>query len=303
MVRQVRNLSNLLQDTLRFVREYRIPIVASAAQIYISAEAFCPRSTRLFAVLSTQYQHTVQVVIGADENWPQCLAKMEGHRKSVAVMAMSRDGNRIVSGSSDGTVRVWDVGTSAGLCLPTKNEQYTPIVSIAISPYGTYAMAATWDNKIYTWDIAHPVCSTPIKLSRKVVQITSEMTLAFCDDERRGLCGSFSCARTESGKPITKFFISPVELLSDSGTGHVITSFENPTCICTSSNGSDICTSITFSSDGTLVAVRAQKNTMQIRDTRTGFQICPILRGDIWRPAFSTSGSKMVSFSYHAIDI
>jgi hypothetical protein len=78
-------LSGLLQDSQRFVQEFRIPIVASASQLYISALAYCPKSTHIYRALSDQCQNMVHVTMGADEGWEKCIATLEGHGSTVGL--------------------------------------------------------------------------------------------------------------------------------------------------------------------------------------------------------------------------
>ena len=47
----------------------------------------------------------------------ECLRTLEGHTGEVNSVALSADGSRVVSGSSDKTVRLWD--TATGECLRT----------------------------------------------------------------------------------------------------------------------------------------------------------------------------------------
>lgn len=39
------------------------------------------------------------------------LCKLKGHTDNVKALVVSRDGSHCISGSSDGTIRVWNLGT------------------------------------------------------------------------------------------------------------------------------------------------------------------------------------------------
>jgi WD40 repeat protein/uncharacterized caspase-like protein len=99
------------------------------------------------------------------------LSTFEGHDSWVNSVAFSLDGTRILSGSSDGTVKLWNAST--GTLLNTFGESSdehvrkvtlglvssaisprTDVLSVALSPDGTYIAAADWDNKVKIWSVA-----------------------------------------------------------------------------------------------------------------------------------------------------
>jgi serine/threonine protein kinase/WD40 repeat protein len=62
---------------------------------------------------------------------------LEGHRDGVPSVAFSTDGRRLVSGSKDGTVRIWDA--SSGKLLQSCREHHsTPIEAVTFSPDGRW---------------------------------------------------------------------------------------------------------------------------------------------------------------------
>ena len=63
-----------------------------------------------------------------------CLQVLLGHSGNVSSVAYSPDGKRIVSGSWDKTVRVWDAQT--GEALHTLEGHSTVVTSVAYSPDG-----------------------------------------------------------------------------------------------------------------------------------------------------------------------
>src|SRR5436853_6721304 len=56
-------------------------------------------------------------------NWNSCLQTFEGHGSYVRSVAFSSNGQQLASGSTDCTIRLWDVTT--GKCLQTlKGDRY-----------------------------------------------------------------------------------------------------------------------------------------------------------------------------------
>ena len=78
------------------------------------------------------------------------LLKEKGHSSSVRSIAISPDGKYIVSGSVDGTIKIWDFKT--GECLNSLEGHSSWVDSIAISPDGKYIVSGSGDGTIKIWD-------------------------------------------------------------------------------------------------------------------------------------------------------
>ena len=73
-----------------------------------------------------------------------------GDTQSVRSVEFSPDGNRIVSGSSDKSVRVWDAKTGEQL---KELQGHTGLVrSVEFSPDGTRIVSGSNDKSVQVWD-------------------------------------------------------------------------------------------------------------------------------------------------------
>ena len=75
---------------------------------------------------------------------------LEGHSSALAAVALSGDGTRIVSGSFDRTVRVWDA--QSGECLRTLEGHSDWVKSVALSGDGTRIVSGGLDDTVRVWD-------------------------------------------------------------------------------------------------------------------------------------------------------
>ena len=75
-----------------------------------------------------------------------------GHTKDVSSLALSGDGKRLVSGSGDKTIKVWDV--EAGKETLTLRGHTDGVTSLALSPDGKRLFSASKDGTIKVWDTA-----------------------------------------------------------------------------------------------------------------------------------------------------
>jgi WD40 repeat protein len=75
-----------------------------------------------------------------------------GHEKDVFAVAFSADGAKLVSGSVDQTVKVWDVKT--GKVLATLKGHNHSVRNVAFSPSGKQVASTAHDGSVRIWDVA-----------------------------------------------------------------------------------------------------------------------------------------------------
>jgi len=75
---------------------------------------------------------------------------LKGHTNSVRSVSFSPDGRRIVSGSDDNSVRVWDSLT--GEVQNVLEGHMNSVWSVAFSPDGRRIVSGSEDNSVRVWD-------------------------------------------------------------------------------------------------------------------------------------------------------
>src|SRR5262249_23502462 len=73
-----------------------------------------------------------------------------GHFLRVTSVAFSPDGRRVLSGSLDGTLRLWDAAT--GYLVHTLLHHSDEVMSVAFSPDGRHMLSGSADHTMKLWD-------------------------------------------------------------------------------------------------------------------------------------------------------
>ncbi|KJU84114.1 repeat-containing protein [Candidatus Magnetobacterium bavaricum] len=77
---------------------------------------------------------------------------LQGHSNDVTCVAISADGMKIVSGSKDNTLRIWDIAT--GNLLKTLEGHSSVVSSVAISADDKKIVSGSKDNTVKIWEMA-----------------------------------------------------------------------------------------------------------------------------------------------------
>jgi WD40 repeat protein len=79
---------------------------------------------------------------------------LRGHTSGVAGLASSPDGRRLVTGSLDNTVKIWD--TTTGEEVFTLHGHTSGVLSVAFSPDGQRVASGSVDRTVRVWDTSPP---------------------------------------------------------------------------------------------------------------------------------------------------
>ncbi|MEK6409090.1 MAG: hypothetical protein AABN34_19375 [Acidobacteriota bacterium] len=99
-----------------------------------------------------------------------CLATMTGHERGVTCCMFSPDGARILSGSGDGTLRLWDAGNGSELAVLAGHEgtvesaDFSPDGSLILSKSNS-SYAGNTREVIKLWNAASGVCLHTFQIS------------------------------------------------------------------------------------------------------------------------------------------
>ncbi|WP_437820317.1 outer membrane protein assembly factor BamB family protein [Sorangium sp. So ce1078] len=190
-----------------------------------------------------------------------------GHSDVVNACALSPDGQRVVSGSRDKTLKVWDIAT--GKLLSTLEGHSGRVNACALSPDGQRIVSASNDRTLKVWDIA----------TGKLLS-----TLEGHSD------GVNACALSPDGQRIVSASIDTTLKVWDLATGKVLSTLEGH------SSGANACA---LSPDGQRIVSASNDRTLKVWDIATG-KLLSILEGHshgVNACAFSPDGQRIVSAS------
>jgi WD40 repeat protein len=90
-----------------------------------------------------------------------------GHKSFVTSIAITPNGQQIVSGSADSTIKIWDIKN--GLCLSTLEGNSTTVAAIAVTPDGEQIVSGSDDSTIKIWGVKNGICQATLKGHSSIV--------------------------------------------------------------------------------------------------------------------------------------
>ena len=184
------------------------------------------------------------------------------------VVAFSPDGRLLASGSSDKTMKVWEV--ASGALLRTLEGHTWSVNSVAFSPDGRALASASWDNTIRLWDAA----------SRALLRTLEGHTFWLR-----------SVAFSPDGRTLASGSADNTIRLWDAAGGALLRTLAGHT--------GDV-HSVAFSPDGRLLASGSEDNTIRLWDAASG-ALLRTLEGHTYTVnsvAFSPDGRALASGSW-----
>jgi len=109
---------------------------------------------------------------------------LSGHIETISSVAFSPDGQKMLMGSHDDTVTLWD--SKSGQVIHKFREHINSVNSVAFSPDGQKMLTGSWDATAILWDVESGQVIHNFRKHKSVVT-----SVAFSPDGRKLLTGSW----------------------------------------------------------------------------------------------------------------
>ncbi|QRV79031.1 WD40 repeat-like protein [Ceratobasidium sp. AG-Ba] len=307
------HLPGYIRDISRLLGTFYQPISESTPHLYITALALMPTNISIRRLQRKYFPNLLKVAHGAQNNWPNRNICMS-HEDVVSAVAISCDGRKIVSGSLDKKLYIWDADTGAQIGEALIGHSGS-VTSVAYSPDGRRIVSGSEDGTVRIWD-----ANTGAQIGDLLVGHEDPLiSVAYSLDGRYIVSGSGAGPLyvwdADIGARIGEPFVghqSPVWSVAYSPCGRRIVSgsMDCTVRVWDADTGAQIgeplvghhepVFSVAFSPDGQRIISGSEDWSVLIWDTETGAQIGQRLVGhenSVTSVAYSPDGRHIVSAS------
>src|SRR5258706_530501 len=257
-----------IQDICNFLITFHTAISFSTPHIYISTRPFLPSQSFLLRMFSREFTRAINIRVGMLSSWPAPPLEWTGHAESIWSVCYSLDGTRVVSGSSDKTIRIWDAESGTVIGEPLTGHT-GGVNSVAYSPDAEHIISGSSHSTIRIWAVE----SGTAVGNALAGHVGSVWSVAYSPDGRYIISGSYD--RTIR--------------IWDGETG---ISVRNP--------HSDWVRSVAYSPNGCHIVSGCDDRTIRIWDAETGNAVGNPLEGHgdyVRSVAYSPDGNHIISGS------
>jgi WD40 repeat protein len=241
-------------------------------EIYESALVWIPQNSLIRKTYTAGVSRVPRVIAGLSDSWgPVELIMQNG--SEVESVAFSQDGSRVVSGSEDKIIRIWNVMTGE---VEAELKGHTArLMSVAFSQDGSQVFSGSGDNMFRIWNVMTGEVEAELKSHGNSVEFTF-ISSAFSQDGSRVVSKSVLDNKRVQIRNVT---MGEVEAELKGHTGRVV--------------------SVAFSQDGSRVVSGSGDKTVRIWNVMTGKVEAELKGHTDWvrSVAFSQDGSRVVSGS------
>jgi WD40 repeat protein len=302
----------LVRDASRFARVFARTIEEHPLLVYLSALPFIPTTSALYRTYHDADIYP-SVLGGSQNSWTPLLLVMPSYMKGVNSVGFSPDGTRIVSGSEDNIIRVWNSITGAEV-LEMRGHR-NRVTSVAFSPDGCQIVSGSYDKTVRVWN-----CTTGAEVLSVSRDHEEVIAVAFSPDGKSIASGSRNAtvqildAITGAEVSVLRGHEEAIYSLAFSPNGRTLVSGSRDKTIrvwdvITSSIVSEMrghhsaIEAVNFSPDGGRIVSGSWDESIRVWNAITGTEIHPAMQGHVdgvQSVAFSPDGNKIVSGSLDA---
>ena len=178
---QCHGLQLLIDDAQKFLQMNFEVIQKHCMEIYQSAFVWIPKESLIQKLYATNIK-LPKLIVGLSNSWGPMELVMP-NKSRVKSVAFSQDDSRVVSGSEDNTVRIWNATTGE---VEAELKGHTDgVMSVAFSWDGSKVVSGSYDKTVRIWNATTGKVEAELKGHRDGV-----MSVAFSQDGSKVVSGA-----------------------------------------------------------------------------------------------------------------